>query len=203
MQYYEEIVKYSSIQSTDDGADEGEGEGNNETEQQSANVDESEGQENNNSVCHRPPPSLAPHEVKLLQIVVLWLVILSTTSLMQLSIEDMKFVIGVCVNLNLIFFYAAPLSTILTVVRTKSSSSIHFWTMVMNTSNAFFWCVYSFGIQDYYILIPNGLGFVFGLIQTLLYISYPRDETTGEDDNEQFLRQDGDSAAGGSETEII
>ena len=45
---------------------------------------------------------------------------------------------------------------------------------------------------------------MFGLIQTLLYISYPRDETTGEeDDNEQFLREDGDSAAGGSETEII
>lgn len=159
-------------------------------------------------MCSKPPPSLTSHELKVLQIVVFWMATLSAVSLMPISKEDMKFVVGVVVNLNLIFFYAAPLSTIMTVVRTKSSSSIHFWTMVMNTTNAFFWCVYALGIQDYYILIPNGLGFMFGLIQTLLYKIYPHDNTiAGDGTEQQFLDDDGNSAEAnsraGSETEII
>eukprot|EP00985_Skeletonema_marinoi_P023331 scaffold15487_cov112-Skeletonema_marinoi.AAC.5 len=102
----------------------------------------------------------------------------------------MKFIVGVAVNINLIFFYAAPLSTIATVIRTKNSASIHFWTMAMNTSNAFFWCVYSLAIQDYYILIPNGLGFVFGLLQVALYQCFPRSEVIEATDSVTELSGD-------------
>jgi len=203
LQYYEEIIKYSSIQTIEGQAGE-ESEEENQNETQSADGDEN----NNNddtSPCHKPPPSLTPHELKVLQIICIWVGILSITSLAPINKDDMKFVVGVAVNINLIFFYAAPLSTIMTVLRTKSSASIHFWTMFMNTVNAFFWCIYSLAIQDYYILIPNGLGFVFGIVQTLLYKCYPHNDIIDGDGTEQFLDEDGNSKANSreSETQII
>jgi solute carrier family 50 protein (sugar transporter) len=66
--------------------------------------------------------------------------------------------------------------------------------MAMNTTNAFFWCIYSLAIQDYYILIPNGLGFMFGLIQVVLNQCYPRSEVVGTSDSVTELnsREEGD-----------
>lgn len=57
----------------------------------------------------------------------------------------------------------------------------------MNTTNTFFWCVYSFAIEDYYILIPNGTGFSFGMIQVLLYCLFPHNQTDVAEGTEQFL----------------
>merc|ERR1712127_152549 len=131
------------------------------------------------------------HEFKVLQIIIIWMGILSITSLIPIGIDEMKFVVGVAVNFNLIFFFAAPLSTILTVLRTKSSSTIHAGTMVMNTLNATFWCVYSLAIRDYYILIPNGLGFVFGILQVLMYMIYPHTVVIEGGGTEQYVEVDG------------
>ena len=157
LQYYEELVKRSAAadNSSRDGDDDA-------ISVQTTKID----------CCQQ----LTPHEMKVLQIVLVWVIILSTTSLIPVSNEEMKFIVGVAVNINLIFFYAAPLSTIAAVISTKNSASIHFCTMAMNTANAFFWCVYSLAIQDYYILIPNGLGFLFGLVQVALYQCFPRSE---------------------------
>lgn len=173
LQYYEEIIKYSSIETTEIASGESSSEEVEDNEIQSANAS---GNSSGISVCHRPPPTCSPHEWKLLQIIIIWVTILSTTSLLPITKDEMKFTIGVAVNINLIFFYAAPLSTIMTVIRTKSSESIHLGTMVMNTFNAFFWCVYSLAIQDDFILIPNGLGFFFGLVQVTLFLCYPSND---------------------------
>jgi len=130
-------------------------------------------------------------------------VVLSVTSLSPISHDEKKFVVGVVVNLDLIFFYAAPLSTIMTVLRTKNSSSIHGWTMVLNTVNAVFWSIYSLAIQDYYILIPNGLGFLFGILQMVMYMIYRQSDITDGDGIAQFLDEDGNSKAGDSQMDII
>lgn len=45
--------------------------------------------------------------------------------------EKWKLVIGVVVNINILFFYGAPLSRIFTVMKTRDSSSIHRMTMIM------------------------------------------------------------------------
>jgi solute carrier family 50 protein (sugar transporter) len=163
LQYYEELVRRSSSENSSIDGD------NDEISVRTAKID----------CCQH----LTSHELKVLQIILIWVIILSTTSLIPVSIEEMKFIVGVAVNINLIFFYAAPLSTIATVIRTKNSASIHFWTMAMNTANAFFWCVYSLAIQDFYILIPNGLGFLFGLIQVALYQCFPRSEVIESSDS--------------------
>ena len=191
LQYYEEIIKYSSIQITEQAQS-----GEDTEEDDNGNVTQSASREENSSdsnACHRSPQSLTSHEWKLLNIVIIWMSILSVTSLSPIDKNEMKFVVGVAVNVNLVFFYAAPLSSIMTVLRTKSSASIHKYTMIMNTVNSFFWCVYSLAIQDYYILIPNGLGFGFGITQMLLCTCYPQNDAVGGGGTEQFLDEDGSS----------
>lgn len=171
LQYYEEIIKYSSVETTNPER------GTNESDSS-----DNENEDDNVNIHHRSPPSFSLHERKLLSIVIIWITILSTISLMSsISKEESKFIVGVAVNINLIFFYASPLSTIMSVFKTKSSDSIHILTMIMNTLNAFFWCVYSLAIQDYYILLPNSLGFMFGLLQMGLYRCYPRSTHTNDD----------------------
>mmetsp|Transcript_11017 Transcript_11017/g.19779 ORF Transcript_11017/g.19779 Transcript_11017/m.19779 type:complete len:240 (-) Transcript_11017:109-828(-) len=208
LQYYEEIIKNSTIQSTEgesgdhDGASAEEENENNEVP--SSNNGETNNYNGGNKIsCHNPPSSLTTHESKVLQIVIIWMGILSITSLIPVDKHEMTFVVGVAVNLNLIFFYAAPLSTIMTVLRTKSSSSIHVGTMVMNTLNSFFWCIYSFAIQDFYILIPNGLGILAGLLQIALYMIYPQRDIVEGDDTEEYLQVDGMSKDGGGEVHNI
>ena len=77
--------------------------------------------------------------------------------------------------------------------------------MVMNTVNSFFWCVYSLAIRDYYILIPNGLGFLFGLLQMVAYLIYPSNGTLERvpTRDAQFLDEGGDATADIIESEII
>jgi solute carrier family 50 protein (sugar transporter) len=73
----------------------------------------------------------------------------------------------------------------------------------MNTTNAFFWCVYAFTIEDYYILIPNGIGFIFGLVQVLLFCIFPREHVVVcSDGTEQFLSDERENAPE-NESEII
>merc|ERR1712085_189450 len=83
-------------------------------------------------------------------------------------------VLGIVVNLNLIFFYGAPLSAIRTVLTTKHSNAFHVPTMVMNTSNSVFWTSYALAINDPYIYVPNGLRVLLGAIQFFLLMVFPK-----------------------------
>ena len=87
--------------------------------------------------------------------------------------EHAKSIIGVTVNCNLVFFYAAPLNTIWNVIKMNNSVSIHRPTMFMNTANATFWAVYGTAIRDRIILFPNAVGALLGLLQIIICIIYP------------------------------
>ena len=183
LQYHEELIRNPSFRGVEMIDGDGEEDSLNQSEfadgeYQNNNVSSGQSIESGYHQCPPIPPSsqhLTSHESKVLQILILWIGIMSTTTFMKLDRDDMKFVIGVAVNINLIFFYAAPLSSIVTILRTKNSASIHFWTMFMMTANAFFWCVYGLAIQDYYILLPNGMGLFFDIIQIMLYMCFPHD----------------------------
>lgn len=77
----------------------------------------------------------APHEKVVVGVIAVWLAVISVLSFVKVDVEQWKMVIGIVVNINLCFFYGAPLSTIWTVCKTKDSSSIHKWTMLLNTAN--------------------------------------------------------------------
>eukprot|EP00574_Skeletonema_japonicum_P005626 CAMPEP_0201726054 /NCGR_PEP_ID=MMETSP0593-20130828/9246_1 /ASSEMBLY_ACC=CAM_ASM_000672 /TAXON_ID=267983 /ORGANISM="Skeletonema japonicum, Strain CCMP2506" /LENGTH=332 /DNA_ID=CAMNT_0048217521 /DNA_START=204 /DNA_END=1202 /DNA_ORIENTATION=+ len=126
----------------------------------------------------------APHETVVVTIVAIYVTLISTLYFLHLTLSQWKFIIGLIVNINLLFFYGAPLSTIYTVLKTRDSNSIHRWTMVMNTANAVFWTAFGFGVMDWFIIVPNGLGAVLGGVQMVLRVIVPSSGGGGEEEND-------------------
>jgi len=125
-------------------------------------------------------PALTPHEYWVLGIIFYWTGVLAAISFIPSTAEFKQELIGLCVNINMVAFYGAPLSTIATVVRLKQSSSIHRRTLVMTILNTLFWLSYGFGIMDMWILVPNACGLLLALIQLLLCCIFPRPDNSDE-----------------------
>lgn len=127
----------------------------------------------------------APHEKIVVGVVSVWMIVISILSFLNLDVEQWKLYIGIIANINTLFFYGAPLTTIVTVLKTRDSSSIHRRTMIMNTVNACFWTAFGIGIMDLVVLIPNALGAILGFIQMFLCLIAPRKEVLVSGETEQ------------------
>lgn len=128
-------------------------------------------------VTSQTTPAPAPHERLVLFFVVVWTAVISLVAFSSddtLDEDKKQLIVGTVVNVNLVFFYGAPLSTILTVLRTKTSSSIHIPTMVTNTLNGTFWFIYGLAVLDLFVAVPNGIGALLGVIQIVLCAIFPR-----------------------------
>jgi solute carrier family 50 protein (sugar transporter) len=126
--------------------------------------------------------SPAPHEKAVLFMVTLWIATISLVTFTDSFSNSVKEnIVGGIVIGNLLFFYGAPLSTIATVLKTRSSRSIHVPTMITNTANGVFWCAYGIAVQDYLIGGPNAVGAFLGGIQIVLCVLFPHGD--GDNDN--------------------
>lgn len=83
-------------------------------------------------------------------------------------------IVGFIVNVNLVFFYGAPLQSIWSVLRSKTSDSIHVPTMRLNWACTSFWLAYGLARRDIVIAVPNGLGLLLGILQGVLCLCYPK-----------------------------
>jgi solute carrier family 50 protein (sugar transporter) len=121
-------------------------------------------------------PAPASHEMMVLAISTFWLFLITLVVFTQSAWDEATRVllIGLTVNVNLIFFYGAPLSKIATVLETRSSRLIHVPTMVCSLSNGSLWFVYGIAVGDYFIAVPNGFGTVLGVVQFVLCMIFPR-----------------------------
>lgn len=119
---------------------------------------------------------LVPQEQALLRILLGWAAVITWVGWLSSS-NNPAAAIGVVVNINLVFFYGAPLQRVQTVVVERNSESIHVPTMVMNWLNTTFWILYGFAKRDFVIIVPNVLGLSLGLLQGVLCVMFPRRET--------------------------
>lgn len=129
----------------------------------------------------------APHEKIVVSIVAIWLTLITIISFVTLKVKQRELVIGIAVNINISFFFGAPLSTIYTVMKERNSSSIHVRTMVMNTLCALFFMAFGFGIWDYILIIPNAIGVVLGIVQVILRWIIPSKSGTEEEEDDDKL----------------
>ncbi|CAH9080719.1 unnamed protein product [Cuscuta europaea] len=77
----------------------------------------------------------------------------------------------ICLVFSLCVF-VAPLCILRHVVRTKSVEHMPFLLSVFLTMSAVAWFFYGLLLKDFNIAIPNVLGFIFGILQIVLYAMY-------------------------------
>jgi hypothetical protein len=118
----------------------------------------------------------APHEKVVVSIIVAWFVFISCIIFIPMDDKRREFIIGIAVNVNMSFFYGAPLSIIWKVIKTKDSGWIHRQTMIMNTLCALFFLAFGFGRMDYFLIVPNGIGVVLGGVQLFLRLIVPHSD---------------------------
>ncbi|PNX92245.1 bidirectional sugar transporter sweet6b-like protein [Trifolium pratense] len=82
-------------------------------------------------------------------------------------------IVGVLCDVFNVMMYAAPLTIMAKVIKTKSVKYMPFWLSLANFLNGLAWTTYALIHPfDIYVLVSNGIGVVSGIVQLMLYACY-------------------------------
>ncbi|CAN1187494.1 Putative bidirectional sugar transporter SWEET7d [Linum perenne] len=83
--------------------------------------------------------------------------------------------VGVFADIFNIIMYASPLAVMNKVRKTKSVEYMPLWLSVANFCNGSIWTAYAFiKVFDPFLLVSNGLGALFAVVQLIFYAWYAR-----------------------------
>ncbi|XP_012090787.2 bidirectional sugar transporter N3 [Jatropha curcas] len=99
-----------------------------------------------------------------------------------------------CVALSAVVF-AAPLSIMRLVIRTKSVEFMPFWLSFFLTLSAIMWLLYGVLLKDIYIALPNVIGVLLGTVQMALYAIYKDGKRASSKNSTQNLSETADGTA--------
>jgi len=103
-----------------------------------------------------------------------WLLLLSVVAFLPEGYHHAQvLIVGIAANINLIFFLAAPLSSIQFVIRHQNSNYIHVPTMMAGLANCTLWSTYGFfALNDPFLYLPNITGLAIGIVQLVIFLCY-------------------------------
>ncbi|GMI95519.1 hypothetical protein like AT4G10850 [Hibiscus trionum] len=111
-----------------------------------------------------------------LLIVMVELISVATLATLALTVvhttQRRSMVVGIIGMLSSIMMYAAPLSVMKLVIRTKSVEYMPFSLSLASFLTGVFWTAYGVLPFDPFLAVSNGMGTMFGLAQLLLYGTY-------------------------------
>eukprot|EP00045_Choanoeca_perplexa_P005088 m.43408 g.43408 ORF g.43408 m.43408 type:complete len:222 (+) comp12922_c0_seq2:206-871(+) len=99
-----------------------------------------------------------------------------TLAYVKLGVEGLDEAIGVVGYVGCtatVLMFGSPLSTMGTVLRTRSTESMVFSLCLMNFVVSVTWALYGYVQQDNFIQLPNSFGALLSLTQLLLFVKYP------------------------------
>ncbi|GER38545.1 bidirectional sugar transporter SWEET5 [Striga asiatica] len=82
-----------------------------------------------------------------------------------------------------IAMYTSPLTIMKRVITTKSVKFMPFYLSLANFANGTVWFFYALIKFDPYVLVPNALGCLSGLVQLILYATYYKSTNSNEQEN--------------------
>ncbi|KAE8705217.1 Bidirectional sugar transporter SWEET11 [Hibiscus syriacus] len=98
-------------------------------------------------------------------------VIFFSTFFLPNSLTRLQILGYICMTFSLCVF-VAPLGIVRKVIKTKSVEYMPFTLSVFLTLGAVMWFFYGLLLKDMNIAVPNVLGFIFGILQMILYALY-------------------------------
>ena len=94
------------------------------------------------------------------------------TGLRLASPARRKLCAGLVANFILLCYYAAPLSTVAAVVRSRDASSISGPLVLVNAGNGLLWTVYGAAVEDALVWAPNLAGVALAAAQLALKLAF-------------------------------
>ncbi|KAL7586288.1 hypothetical protein Lser_V15G40903 [Lactuca serriola] len=117
-------------------------------------------------------PSVKKHTIMVVSATMVLCIVISLGSFYFLEGVSRALVVGwICVGVSVCVF-AAPLTIVFQVVKTKSIDFMPFPLSCFLTLSAMMWFAYGMFTSDLCVTVPNVLGFVLGIIQMSVYKYY-------------------------------
>nr|QIE48603.1 sugar transporter SWEET5 [Jasminum sambac] len=123
----------------------------------------------------------------LVEVIFLAIVVFITLTFLH-GHKDRSMLVGIlCILFNIIM-YISPLTVMRRVIVTKSVKYMPLTLSLANFANGAIWFAYAFIKLDPYVLIPNGLGTLSGVVQIFLYVTYYK-STKWDEEDEKTTRE--------------